>query len=375
MASIGRRWNGSVFGTNTGNVNITIDGEDDQLTAVIRLNDDRHGGVVYNASGTFSNGQLNLSGQVQPETNNPEQEFGVLTVAGILAPDGRVVGDWSTTIGTGGNFVLYPFGLPALPAAAGGIPEQLNTFQKSLGALRLFADDIPTLVAHVAKDFGQQRAVVTYVQHGNETTTFADNFIDALPHLVDVHYLKIAVSEQEQHGFNRMAQIEFTREGENIVRVQSSQESWAQGKASSLENHVKKYQRSVATQFRKFGLNVNVIIFGAALAALPELPGFGRRAAFIASVFVVQLGVALYHQRYVPNFTLFSKNRTESIFKRWWPSISSWSVTIIGGLIVAITYGALKGELKGSPISHFVQSVTGETEKQVMPVNPIKKSP
>lgn len=107
MANIGRNWNGHVYGTNTGNVAVTLDGEDEALTGVIRLSDNQHGVIVYEVAGKFDDGSIALTGKSQGKV--PEGVIvGELTVTGALTPEGRIDGEWSTTIGTGGTFQLWP---------------------------------------------------------------------------------------------------------------------------------------------------------------------------------------------------------------------------------------------------------------------------
>lgn len=175
--------------------------------------------------------------------------------------------------------------------------------------------------------------------------------MDDLPEL---RYLKIFVGEPEIYGLQRNATVELAAWGDNIIRVQSVQEAWAIGKAESLTQHVRGFQRTLATQFRKFGLTVNVVITVAALAALPGLPTFWQRLAFGGSAFGIQALITYFHRKYVPNFILFPTKRKPTLIGRLGPGVVSWGITIIGGVIAAIIYGLLKGELNGSPLLNMV---------------------
>ncbi|PKO86021.1 MAG: hypothetical protein CVU18_17140 [Betaproteobacteria bacterium HGW-Betaproteobacteria-12] len=356
MANIGRNWNGRVYGTNTGNVAVTLEGEDEALTGVIRLSDNQHGLAVYDVTGQFEAGKLALAGT--PQGQAPEGvELGQLTVGGALTPEGRIDGEWSTTIGTGGTFQLWPHSYQVRPTNLGAVAEQLNTSARSLGAVRLYADDVRSLIAQLVKDFSQKRAVVTYHDKGVEKNIYSDEFEQILDDLPELRYIKVSVQEPEMYGLNRNAMIELAAWGENIIRVQSVQEAWAMGKAEALSQHVHGFQRKLATQFRKFGLTVNVAITVAALAALPGLPTFWQRLAFAASAFGIQSLITYFHQRYVPNFLLYPAKKEPSLIGRLGPGVVSWGGTIIGGLIVAIIYGILKGELDGTPLARFISGL------------------
>ena len=267
MASIGKNWNGSIFGTNTGNVAVSLEGDDEALTGLIRLSDNQYGIANYSVAGTFEGGSLTLSGNSQGEV--PEGlAVGELTVTGSLTAEGHIDGEWSTTIGTGGTYRLWPHTYQVRPTNQGAIPEQLNTSSRSIGAVRLYADDVRSLAAQLVKDFSQKRAVVTFNDGGNEKNIYFDEFEAILDDLPKLSYLKITVQEPEAHGLNRNAMIEFTAWGENSIRVQSVQEAWAIGKAEFLSRQINGFQRTIATQVRKFGLTINIVITISVLAAL-----------------------------------------------------------------------------------------------------------
>jgi hypothetical protein len=356
MAEIGKNWNGHILGTNTGNVAVTLEGEDDALTGVIRLSDNHHGVAVYDVTGTFEAGNLTLTGTPQGEALD-DGELGQLTVAGALTPEGRLDGQWSTTIGTGGTFQLWPHTYSVRSVNLGALPEQLNTSVRSIGAVRLYADDVRSLIAQLVKDFSQKRAVVTYNDNGIEKNIFSDEFEAILDGLPELKYVKISVQEPEMYGLNRNAMVELSAGGENIIRVQSVQEAWAIGKAEALSRHAEGFQRKLATQFRKFGLTINIVILVAAFAALPGLPTFWQRLAFATSAFGVQSLITYLHRKNVPNFILFPAKKKTSWIGRFGPGVVSWGITIVGGVVAAIIYGLLKGELNGSPLADMVRGL------------------
>ena len=125
--------------------------------------------------------------------------------------------------------------------------------------------------------------------------------LDGLP---EQRYLKISIQEPEQQGINRWVQVELASHGENVIRVQSISESWAIGKAESLLTYLRPFQRGLVTQFRKFGLSLNVLITMVTLAALPGLSGFWPRLAFAFSILGLQTVFAYLHGKIVPNFLL-----------------------------------------------------------------------
>ena len=356
MTGIGKHWNGRVFGTNTGNVALTLTGEDDALTGTIRLADDSHGIAVYDVRGSFEGGKLALSGEWAGEAQEG-MIYGALTVEADLSGEGRLDGQWSTTVGTGGTFILWPHDFATVPAKPNNVPEQMNTATRTLGAIRLYADDIRILLAQLVKDFNQKRAIISYYENGTEKNLYADEFEKILDNLPKLSYLKIFVQEPELYNLNRNATIELSAWGENIIRVQSVQEAWAMGKAETLSNHASGYQRKIATHFRKFGLSVNVLITVAVLAALPGLPSFLQRLLFAFGALGVQSLITFMHRRYVPNFILYPNQHKATVLGKVLPSAISWGLTALGGVASAVIYGVLKGELSNTPLSHTIRAL------------------
>lgn len=357
MVGIGKNWNGRVFGTNTGNVAVTLEGEDDALTGVIRLSDDKSSVAVYEISGTFDAGILSVTGKLQGE--RPEGlVFGDLIISGSLTSEGRLDGQWSTTIGTGGTFQLWPHAYAVRPPNFTAIPEQLNTSTKTVGAVRLYADDVRSLIAQLSKDFSSKKVVVTYSDRGTEKNIYSEEFEGILDDLPELRYLKMSLQEPELYGLNRNAMVEFSAIGDNNIRVQSVQEAWAMGKAESLSRHIEGFHRRLATQFRKFGLTVNIAITATALAALPGLSTFLQRLIFAASAFGVMALITFFHRRYVPNFILYPAKKKASAIAKLGPGVISWGITIIGAVIAAIIYGLLKGDLHGSPLTQLTHRFT-----------------
>jgi len=74
--ALGRLWAGMVYGTNTGNLFVKLEGEDEALKGTLRVNE---GGVAlysYAIEGSFDGAQLALSGE--PQTKIEGIQFGDL---------------------------------------------------------------------------------------------------------------------------------------------------------------------------------------------------------------------------------------------------------------------------------------------------------
>ncbi len=103
---IGHPWAGRFYGTNTGNLSVRLYGPDEKLTGVLRINDTEYGVSSYQIEGSFVDSKLVLSGK-RAKGSEDGIIYGDLSVVGELNPNGELVGEWETTIGSGGTFRLY----------------------------------------------------------------------------------------------------------------------------------------------------------------------------------------------------------------------------------------------------------------------------
>jgi hypothetical protein len=345
MKTVGRFWAGRLFGTNTGNVAAELNGEGDEVTGEVRFLDDRLGAVVYSVRGSFDGANISLTGEV---VKSPEGLVnGAVTITGSLNPAGEVRGQWKSDIGTGGTFVLYPHDAPQR-AAADGLPEQLSSRPRTVGAVRLYADDVRELISLLGRDFSPGiRVVVTYEEHGTRVSKFAPAFIkDDLVRLGKLKYLKLNLQEHEAHGLNRVASIELSATGTNDVLVQGVQESWVVGKSEALTARLRSHEKVFATTFRRHGLNINGVMLLVTLVLLPELP-LWRRAIFLALVVAIAAVVAQLHSRFIPNALIYLTPRKPGFWERAAPQVVSWTIAASAALVGAIGYGLLKGWFPG----------------------------
>jgi hypothetical protein len=340
MASIGRLWAGKIFGTNTGNVALEISGEDPALSGTIRFLDDSFGLVVYAMKGSFDGTALIATGEAVQAA--PNIVNGTLEIKAALTPQGELRGEWTSTIGTGGTFHLFPHDAPARIENP-SLPERMHTAVRTLGAIRLYADDVRELIGFLRRDFNPRlKVVVTYVQRGNEISRFGPDFEADIDRLGDLRYLKLSITEPDAYGVSRVASIELNANGANEVRTQGVQESWVVGKAEAISAELRRHQKTLTSGARRFGLNFNSVLGTVTLVLLPELTVV-RRAIFIALIVLVSWTFSRLHARLVPN-TLVHLTSKPTTFERAWPQMLSWIIAVTAGVVASIAYGVLKGD-------------------------------
>lgn len=339
MANLGKLWAGRVYGTNTGNVFIDFKNPGPDVGGTLRFMDNAFGLAIYDIQGTFDEETLQVTGK--PTKNSEGHELGDLAVEAKLTPEGNLRGTWSTTLGTGGTFEVFPHDIATkTPLARTGlvVPEQLYTRNVSLGAVRLFSEDVTQLLQHVQQDFVSGRLIVTFNARGSEVTKYAEDFLLDAKSLGPLKYLKIVIQEPEAHGINRLVVVELNAFGTNEVRVQGIQESWVIGKAESVAALIKRNQSTLITTYKKFGLNLNQAIFVAMLVVMPSITKWAERAMFAVTVFVLLAALLWMHAKFIPNATVRMEVERPSFIARVWPTLLSWFVAATASLVAALIF-------------------------------------
>ena len=171
---IGNKWAGKLYGTNTGNLYVTLEGDDDALRGRIHLNDSVSGLVVYAVHGTFDGQGLFLQGESEMPLEGVE--LGKLEAKALHNSRGELEGEWAASIGSAGTFVLFPHDRVSEQEEEGDTrQEQLHTARHNFGAVAVDRQQITALAEEVQSDFKQTQVVVT-VLAGTEKSRFLGDF-------------------------------------------------------------------------------------------------------------------------------------------------------------------------------------------------------
>jgi hypothetical protein len=268
-------------------------------------------------------------------------ELGIVTVVASISQDGLLTGDWSSKIGTAGTFNLFPHNLDD-SQSKNDIPEQIFNKTIPIGSLRLFKEDIVNLINFMRKDFTEGRVIVTYSQRGSELTKFADDFINSSDDLNELNYFKAVVQEPEAHGINRVVVVELFVSGTSEIRVSGINESWVLGKAESISQTLKPKQNYFVTTYKKYGLNLNVLIFFSMLVFIPEIVTIENRAIFVSVVFLLLNILLFVHTKIIPNTLIYMQENKPNFFHRAWPTLLSWLVAASSSVTAAYIFMLLK---------------------------------
>ncbi len=346
MTQLGKLWAGRVYGTNTGNIFVEFDQVEPSVVGRLRFLDSAAGIAVYAVRGTYDE-RLHLTGTWQQ--GGEAEDHGTLTIDAGLTSEGHLRGTWNSSIGSGGTFELFPHDQALdndeLKAEQSG-PEQLYTRRLPLGAIKLYANDVRALLQYMVEEFTAPRPVVAYRVRGNEVAKYAADFVREFSAIGELDYLKVTVQEPDAHGLNRLVVVELNASGANQLLVQGTRESWVVGRSEALASFLRVYQRNLVTTYKRFGLNINSMIFLAMLVAIPEIASWQNRVVFVVAT-VILLGLLYWiHAKFIPNASVSLVEPRANAFVRAWPTILSWVVAVSASLVAAlvfrwITHGAL----------------------------------
>lgn len=334
-------WAGKVYGTNTGNLFLKLVQEGATLTGEARFLDAEFGLVLFSVRGE-ANEIIHLT--LTPIQFQAGTQVAEITVTAKLLSDSALAGEWSSTLGTGGTFQAWPhhYGKDAASGNNGvAIPEQVFNRSIPVRSIRLYQSDVIALLDVVRRDFMQGRIVVTYQLRGSEVTKYAEDFRVDLASIERLRALKLSIQEPDAHGINRMVVVDLVDAGESAVRVSGVNETWVVGKAESIKKAVEPYENSLLTNYRKYGLNLNSLIFLAMVAVTPDIVTLTNRALFIA--FITLLLMALYwsHKALIPNTLVLPETKRATYLGRIWPSALSWVIAVTSSVAASWIYSLL----------------------------------
>lgn len=338
MANLGKLWAGKAFGTNIGNLSITFEKDGEELEGIVRFHDDEYGLVTYKVHGTYNNDEVLLTGDATKKTEGVE--YGELTVKAALTPEGSLKGEWSTSIGSGGPFTAHPHGAGAVNTGSTDLGiEQFYTQAYTLGALRLAKDDVISLMEAVRKDFNAEaKLIVTYRSGGAEVTQHGKDFIAQMGGHKSLTYLKVFMQEPDEFGVNKFAYAELAEHGFNRVVVQGVREIWVEGKAQTLRGELARNEKSIITNFKRFGLNLNQLALFIMIVVMVDFQSFWKRVGIGVFVLMLIKFVGWLHVTFIPNASIRLTDVKDTWITRWGASIFSWvsalTTTVIGGYII-----------------------------------------
>ncbi len=341
--ALGKLWAGRVYGTNTGNVFVKLEGEDSALTGTLHLNEPGIGLFVYAISGEFDGEALTFHGDPQAELEGVKQ--GKLDASASLNARGELSGEWETSIGAAGTFLLFPHDATnGAEAGAGMMPDQLHTARYQFGAVEIDRQQITAIADEIQRDFERSQVVVTVISDTEQSRFLADFKIVNF-NTDRATGIKLFVQEPEGGGVNRIAQVEFGPQV-NFVMTQSGDEAWVLGTLEKLKRSVRPFERAYTTNFKKLGFGFNQLLLVGAVVFLPSLDTLQDRAILMVGVLVLISYVNWLHGKYLPFAAIYLSPKSKGMFAHVAPSAVSWIIAASAGVAATLLGAYLKGLLQ-----------------------------
>lgn len=340
MSELGRLWAGHLFGTNTGKLFLELEGlltDGSEQKGILRVADDGLGLSLYSVSLQLAGNVVAIDGVPQAEMEGISQ--GTISAKAAIQPDGHLSGEWSSSIGTGGAFKLFPH-IGSQIGTQEKQPEQIYTNNRDLGALRLYRNDIAEIIATLRRKFPGSRIVISHFDRGAELALFDADFEAKIRNLDQLEWVKLNVQSSAGGGFTKSLTIDLGQSF-NRVTTQGPDESWVLGELEATVSTLRQKQSWLSTAIGKYRVNINQLIFLGALVAMPDLE-LTSRAIFIAGVLAVMLAADRTTQKLVPNFVLNLSVGRPKLQVRIWPSALSWLISATAGVAAKIIYDLLQ---------------------------------
>lgn len=340
--AVGRLWAGRAYGTNTGNLFAKLDGDDDALNGTLHLNEPGVGVVVYAIQGSFDGNQLTLTGQ--PQTQIEGVAFGQLTATASLGARGALTGEWATSIGSAGTFVLFSHDqTQAVEADPSKLPDQLHTVRHHFQAVEVDRQQITAIADEIQRDFKNAQVVVT-VTADTEQSRFLSDFKTFNFSADRAAVLKLYVREPEGSGLDRIALIEFGPQI-NMAMTQGGDEAWVLGMLEKLKRSIRPLERSYTTNFKRLGFGINQLLVVGAIIFLPGLGSLRDRAILMAAVLALTFAINWLHGRYLPFAAIYLGKKPTGLFARIAPTAASWFIAATASMVAELVAAYLQGWL------------------------------
>lgn len=281
MNNIEGKWAGRIYGTNTGNLFCDFRIDNNQLIGTARLNDDTFGLIIFSVSGKLNTiTEITLTQYSEKEVLS---DPAIIDAKLRLQNEGNIIGEWITPKGYAGTLALFPHkNIESKDTSFE--PQQIFSKSVTLGSLRLFKKDIEEIIRYIKKDFPDSRLVVSYNKYGSEVIKFADDFLKEIDEIKELHEMRLSIQDVPSNQSSRVINIDLLQQLEGVIRVSGPNDSWVLGKAESLKILFSQFTNKVITNYKKYGLTLNSIIFLIMLILIPEIDTIIKRAVFVVSV-------------------------------------------------------------------------------------------
>ncbi len=346
------RWIGTLWGTNHGTLIAEFTREGDGAEGDIQLFEPGIGQTGIHFTGAWNNTDK-ITGKLDRFTGNHVTPL-TLPQSGEMdcqydSGQEIIVGEWKTDIGTNGKFVLaksespqissllgvqqlqpsQPQAQPSQPPVVQVLPPQVPppfvTKTKVLSSYRLDQDALRKLAELVKSGTNVAIPVINAALDGREFIHIGVDSLIADPSVPAIVYdIRVVANEPVLRQGNNTVMVTLKKNEPNTLFVSGYDRVWVEGKAAQLEHFLEHHESKAANILRRYGTNLNSIIFLLMLAFLPSVPLLRDRLKVIASVFVL-LFLLLYSWRGAANTKVFLREPQIA----WYQKNAGWLLVLL----------------------------------------------
>lgn len=333
-------WAGRVFGTHTGNMFLCLEYKENIYSGVLRFNSDIYGIVTYDVKASQTDLD-NLVIEGSPTIKQEGLDYGLLEGRARLSIKGEIHGEWHTSIGSGGTFVVFPQPTLNEEIEAAEPTPRLHTKRINIGPVSISKDDIIEISERLDKEFKSGRLVITIVSETEEILNLEElrskKFAPEKAALV-----RLFARRPDGVDSENMVEIEFGQNF-NVVLAQGADQSWVIGRAEKLKSEMKKYEKLYSSQLNVRGITVPRLFFVLAIIASPSIPTLQSRLIFFGIVIALLMASDWIHEKFFPFSTIFLGRKRSSKLGAVLMTILSWLITVTAGTISALLAAYLIG--------------------------------
>jgi hypothetical protein len=302
-------WNGTIWGTNAGPILVELERNGQRLSGSFLLIEPALGATrakiegIWKESDEFEAALEQFTGDFSVPVQLPKDGY----IEGKLDASKSVIeGKWKTASGTNGKFVmaLGPKIDPQLPIQQVSATQAISpskdqvssqspngplvTTTLNLSSVRLDKVGLTNLAEVIKEGTAVDNPTINATHRGREYIHTSVSSLLQEPALPDsVETVIIAANEPIiGRGFKTVV-VRLIKDGQNTIYVSGYDRIWVEGKARQIEVFLKNYQSKTVGFWRKYGANVNGLLFLVLIGILPSIPSLSNRMKVIAVTFLL----------------------------------------------------------------------------------------
>jgi hypothetical protein len=134
-----------------------------------------------------------------------------------------------------------------------------------------------------------------------------------------------------------------------LLLTQGGNEEWVLGSLERLKRAIRRYERIYTANAEWYGIGLKPMLLLGAIAWLPSLHNFRDCALLLGSVFLLNVGLDWFHQKYLPHAAIYLMPPREGIAAKISLKALSWVAGVTATVMAAVIGAYLKGWLQLSP--------------------------